>query len=87
MPNFTETEIEIRNLYIRLDSTSGKYVTSFMRVGSVGDKLVNRDYFEAFCKVTEIYCTLKALNALEENEQGQLEELKSLLKAEAKGVI
>lgn len=87
MPNFTESEIEIRDRYIRLARTSGQYVTSFMYVGSVGDKLVNRDYFEAFCKITEIYCTLKTLNALEENEKSQLEELKSLLKVEAKGVI
>lgn len=85
MPNFTESEIEIRNLYIRLASTSGQYVTSFMRVGSVGERLVDRDYFEAFCKITEIYCTLKVLNALEENEQEQLEELKDMLKVEAKG--
>jgi hypothetical protein len=85
MPNFTESEIEIRDLYIRLDRTSGQYVTSFMHAGSVGDKLVNRDYFEAFCKITEIYYTLKTLNALEENEKSQLEELKEMLKVEAKG--
>jgi len=85
MPNFTENEIEIRNVYIRLSSAENKYLTAFLNVGSVGETLADREYFEAFCKVTEIYCTLKALNALAEDEQSKLEDLKAMLKVEAKG--
>jgi len=85
MANFTEKEIEIRNVFIRLSSMAGKHLSAFMRIGSVGEALADREYFEAFCKVTEISCTLKTLNVLEEDEQSKLEELKAMLKIEAKG--
>lgn len=86
MPKFTEAEIEIRNVFIRLNSVAGQHLTAFMRIGSVGEALADREYFEAFCKVTEITCTLKTLNVLEGDEQSKLEELKAMLKIEAKGV-
>jgi len=85
MATFTENEIEIRNVYIRLSSVENKYLTAFMNVGSVGETLADSEYFEAFCKVTEIYYTLKALNVLAEDEQSKLEDLKAMLKVEAKG--
>jgi hypothetical protein len=86
MPNFTENEIEIHNMHIRLTSMAGKHLAAFMSIGSVSEALAGREYFEAFCKVTEICSTLKALNVLEEDEKSKLEDLKSMLKVEAKGV-
>jgi hypothetical protein len=85
MANFTEAEIEIRNVFIRLNSVAGKHLTAFIRIGSLGETLADREYFEAFCKITEIHCTLKTLNMLEGDEQNKLEELKAMLKIEAKG--
>jgi len=85
MPNFTEKEIEIRNDYIRLYGGASEHLSILMRLASVGEKIADREYFRAFCKVADIYYSSKKLDVLTEDESSDLKSFKDILKTQAEG--
>jgi len=55
MPHFESSEIDIRNDYIRLYSCASEHLSTLMRIASIGEKISDREYFQAFCKIADIY--------------------------------
>lgn len=83
MPKFTEAEIEIRNIFIRLSCTAGAHLAAFIRIASVDEALTDREYYEVFCKITDIYYSSKKLAILTDDERSDLKHFKDILKVQA----
>lgn len=80
MPHLEASEIEIKNQYIRLYVNASKYLSTFMRLASVGEQIDDREYSQALFKVTDICFSSQILEVLTENELSRLESFKELLK-------
>ncbi len=86
METHNSSEIDIMHEFIKLRNCADSHLTAFLRFSALEEKIISREYYDAFCSVADIYCTIHRLSALSVEENNMLSNLTDIIKIKAEKV-